>query len=230
MGESVRKRVRSGWVAALVLAVLSLAGCQGPGFVSYVLTGPDKVKAAYTLELRPTLVIVDDPTNALGDRNFPAVIGANVGFNLKQNEVLTPELIVSQDRLSSLAVQMGDRYPAMPIDRIGTRLKAQQVIYVHVRSVRMQVAGAYYHPEAVVEVKVIDAQTGARLFPKAGEYQDPLTTPPGLTFAVEMKRQTLDENRRHAQSMLTRSLAERVGLEVAQVFYDHVPPDDSLGK
>ncbi len=217
-------------LAALIFSALSAGGCAEPGFIAHVIAGPDHVKARYTLEPRPTLVIVDDPQNALGDPNFPAVVGANVGHNLIQNEVLDAGLVVSQDHLSSLAVQLGDRYPTTPIDRIGTRLKAQQVIYVRVISVKMQIAGAYYHPTAVVEVKVIDAQTGSRLFPKAGEYSDPETTPPGLTFPIEMKRQTLDENRRHARSMLARSLAERIGLEVAQIFYDHLPIDNSLGQ
>jgi hypothetical protein len=217
-------------MALLMLAAMCLVGCPGPGFVSYVIHGPDQVKARYTLEQRPTLVIVDDPQNAMGDPNFPAVVAANVGYHLTKNQVLESGLIVSQDHLSSLANQMGDRYMTTPIDRIGARLKAQQVIHVRVRSVKMQVAGAFYHPTAAVEVKLIDAQAGTRLFPKAGEYSDPQMTPPGLTLPVEMKRQTIDDTRRHAPAMLARNLAERIGLEVAQVFYDHVPHDDSLGK
>ncbi len=213
----------------LLIGVLFLTGCPGPGFVAHVLTGPPKVKARYTLAPRPTLVIVDDAQNALGDPNYPAVVGANVGFHLTQNQALEPTQIVSQDHLSSLAVQLGDRYLTTPIDRIGARLKAEQVIYVRVRSVKMQIAGAYYHPVATVEVKVIDAVQGTRLFPKAGGYIDPQTTPPGLTLSIELQRQTIDPNRRHASSMLARHLAERVGLEVAQVFYDHVPPEDSPG-
>ncbi len=217
-------------LAALLLAVLSVAGCQEPGFLAHVIAGPDQVKALHTLELVPTLVIVDDPRNALGDPNYPAVVGANVGHHLKENQVLEAPLIVSQDHLSALAVRLGDRYPTTPIDRIGSRLHAEQVIHVLVRSVSMQVAGAYYHPTAMVEVKVIDAGTGARLFPKAGEYTDPQATPPGLNFSIELRHQTIDTNRRHAPSMLARSLAERIGLEVAQVFYDHVPPEDSSVK
>ena len=218
------RRVGSG---LLLIAVMCLTGCAGPGFIAHVLAGPNQVKARYALQPRPTLVIVDDPQNELGDPNFPAVVGANVGFHLIKNQVLEPAMVVPQDHLASLAAQLGDRYPTTPIDRIGARLKAQQVIYVFVRSVKMQVAGAYYHPVAVVEVKVIDAVSGARLFPKAGEYSDPQTTPPGLMLSIELKRQTIDPSRRHAGAMLARSLAERIGLEVAQVFYDHVPPEDS---
>lgn len=220
-----------------MLFALILTGCTEPGFVAHVLTGEPKVPAKYTLMPRPTLVIVDDPHNALGDPNYPAVVATNVGFHLHKNNALdasdkegqaSPH-IISQDRLSELATRMGDRYPTTPIDRIGARLNAEQVIYVYVRSVKLQVAGAYYHPVAGVEVKVIDVAEGKRLFPKPGEYDDPQTTPPGHFMSVEMKRQTIDTNRRHAGSMLARSLAERIGQEVAQLFYKHVPIDDGPG-
>ncbi len=209
----------------LLLVCLACAGCEGPGFVAYVIAGPSKVKAKYLLAPRPTLVIVDDPDNMLGDPNNPAVVGANVGFNLKENEVLLPELVVSQDHLSVLAAQMGDRYMATPIDQIGQRLKAEQVIHVRVRSTRMQSDNTYYQPTAEVEVKVIDALTGKRLFP-ADDSANPKPNAPGEPMTIQLKRQTLDETRRHALPMLARSLAERVGLEVAGLFYDHVPPDD----
>lgn len=231
-------------VALLTLAALTAAGCEGPGFLAYVITGPGKVKARYTLEHRPTLVIVDDPNRALGDPNYPTVVGANVGFQLKHNQALPESLVVSQDRLLSLAARMGDDYATTPIDRIGARLDADQVIYILVRSMNMQLAPGYYKPTAVVEVKVIDTPTGKRLFPKPGTYPNPQQTPPGHTppghtppghtppgqiLSVEMKRQALDPGRRHAESMLARRLAERIGLEVAQLFYDHDRPDTSPG-
>lgn len=212
-------------VVWLALACLWTAGCDAPGFFGYVVGGPPKVKARYTLEARPTLVIVDDPRNLLGDPNFPTVVGANVGFHLVRNEVLTPEQVVPQDHLSTLAAQLGDRYPATPIDQIGTRLDAEQVVHVLVRSVNLRVDNTYYHPTAAVEIKVIDAGTGARLFPGPGDQPQAQATAPGHTLNVELRRQTLDETRRYALPMLARSLSERVGLEVAQVFYDHVPPD-----
>lgn len=210
----------------LLLVCLACAGCEAPGFVTYVIAGPPKIKAKYVLEPRPTLVIVDDPDNMLGDPNNPAVVGANVVFNLKENEVLLPELVVSQDHLSLLAAQMGDRYMATPIDQIGQRLKAEQVIHVQVRSTRMQSDNTYYEPTAEVEVKVIDAITGKRLFPADDGSANPNSNAPGEPMTIQLKSQTLDETRRHALPMLARSLAERVGLEVAGLFYDHVSHDD----
>ena len=207
------------------LLCLCLAGCAGPGFIGYVVGGPPKVKALYALAPVTTLVIVDDPRELLGDPNFPAVVGANVGFHLTRNEILTTEQLIPQDHLSTLAAQLGDRYPGTPIDQIGARLEAQQVIHVLVRSVNLQVDNTYYQPTATVEVKVIDAATGDRLFPKPADQPTMRATAPGYLVDVAMKRQTLDTTRRGALSMLARGLSERIGLVVAQVFYDHVPPD-----
>jgi hypothetical protein len=214
--------------ALLVLVCLACAGCEGPGFAAYVIAGPPKIKAKYTLEKRPTLVIVDDPRNTLGNPNYPVVVGANVGFHLQGNKALLPEQVVSQDRLSVLASQMGNRYPLTPIDQIGARLGADQVIHVMIRSASMRADNTYYQPTAAVEVKVIDTRTGKRLFPEADGSTGTVATRPGQSLSVALPRQTLDETRRHALPTLARDLAERVGQEVAQLFYQHVAIDDSL--
>lgn len=223
--QLTNSRNRFGALCGLLLLCLICAGCEAPGFIAYVVGGPPKMKARFTLEEQSTLVIVDDPSNMLGDPNNATVIAANVGFHLKENDVLLPELVVPQDHLTVLAANMGDRYLATPIDQIGRRLKADQVIHVQIREVSLQSANTYYEPSAEVEVKIIDTQTGKRLFP-ISEDKVPGISVPGETLMIEMKRQTLDETRRNAIQMMARDLAERIGLEVAGLFYDHVPPDD----
>lgn len=209
----------------LMLMCIGQAGCAGPGFVGYVIAGPPKVKAKYTLKPAATLVIVDDPQQLLGDPNFPAVVGANVGYHLTQNDALTTKQLIPQDHLSTLAAQLDDRYPATPIDQIGTRLDAKQVIHVLVRSTNLEADNTYFRPVATVEVKVIDTATGDRLFPKPADQPTHRATAPGYTLNIEMKSRTLDTTRRAALTMLARELSERIGLEVAQLFYTHVPPD-----
>lgn len=210
----------------LVLSSLVFcAGCEGPGFLAYVIAGPPKVDAQFVLDKRPTLVVVDDPNLLLGDPSYPAVVGANVGFNLIQNKALPESMVVSQDRLTTLAKELGNRYGVTPIDQVGKTLGAEQVIYVFIRTVSVQVDNTYYHPTASVEVKVIDVPTGGRLFPVKAS--DPVNnaTPPGYNLTVGLRKQTMDETRRTALTMLARSLAERIGLETAQLFYKHVPAE-----
>ncbi len=217
---------RSGCPLLLVmLACLAGIGCEGPAFVSYVITGPPKIEAIYTLADQPTLVIVDDPKQLLGNPNNATVVGANVGFHLKQNEVFTEAATIPQDRLSTYAAGLGDKYAATPIDRIGQELGAAQVIHVMVKSVNLQSKNTYYEPTAELEVKIIDADTGKRLFPTHDNTLPGAAVQPGHPMRVTMKSQTLDETRRHALPMLARSLSERIGLEVAQLFYKHLPPD-----
>ena len=209
----------------LLLICLVCSGCEAPGFLAYVIGGPPKTKKRYTLEKQTTLVIVDDPESLLGDQNNPTVVAANVGFHLTKNKVLLPDQIVSQDHLTVLATQMGDRFMATPIDQIGKRLKSDQVIHVQVRSVQLQGDNTYYEPSAEVEVKVINSLTGERLFP-VNEKLTPGESHPGEIVLIEMERQRLDETRRHSLPMMKRALAERIGLEVAGLFYDHVAPED----
>jgi len=210
-----------GWLALS----LAPAGCAGPGFISHVLKGPDQVKAIYSLPAGTTLVIVDDPDRAMNDPNLPAVIGANVGFHLDQNDALTEGRVVSPDPLSSLSARMGDDYLATPIDHIGAKLGADQVIHVLVRSISMRVTANYYRPAAVVEVKVVNAHDGARLFPKARNDNPSQARPRGMVMTVQLRHQTADVGRRDTGPLMARRLAERIGLEVAQLFYDHIQPD-----
>ncbi len=218
-------RLYAGLLSMLILSCLGLMGCEGPGFVAYVIAGPPTIKAQYKLQTRPTLVIVDDPLGLLGDPNYPAVVGANVGYHLSENGVLPGEMIISQDHLTTLAAQLGDRYPSTPIDEIGQRLKAEQVIHVLVRSADLMAHNTYYHPKAQVEVRVVDVASGKRLFPEPDS--DMPSTSPGTPLQVSMKPQAVEEDRRHARSLLARRFSEYIGLCVAQLFYDHAKPDDA---
>jgi hypothetical protein len=225
--RSVPPSPRGTWIAVLlVVTTLSMAGCAGPGFLAHVIKGPDQVDAIYPLPAGKTLVIVDDPDRAIGDPNLPAVIATNVGFHLDQSESLIDVVeVIPQDRLSGLAARMGNDYFATPIDRIGAQLGADQVVHVQIRSVSMRVAASYYRPTAVIEVKVVSARDGARLFPKAKIDTHSNTRPPGMLMTVQLRHQTADEGRRDTGTLLSRRLAERIGLEVAQLFYDHQKPD-----
>ncbi len=225
----MRDRIRH-YSALLCLVTLCLccASCEAPDFAAYVIAGPPKIKAKYKLEPRQTLVIVDDPQNLLGDLNYPTVIAANANFHMQDKGVLPPEMIIAQDHLTVLAANMGDRYQSTPIDEVGKRLKADQVIYVLIRSVDLTDKNTYYEPTAHCEVKVIDVQTGQRLFPARPENKMAQPNEPGETLTVTIDKQTVDRTRRHAMSNLARALSERIGLEVAGLFFDHVDFDYEL--
>lgn len=226
-----RVKTRAGKVPGvclwLLLAVVALgaSGCE----LAYLLKGPDNIKARHTLLEHKTLVIVDDPTGKLGNPNLAAVVGANVGHHLTANQALPQDAIIPQNRLTELAVSLGEDYLTTPIDRVGQRLGARQVVYVLIRSVNMRVVANYYRPTVVVEVKLIDVDTGKRLFPDPGDYPNIQATPPGMILTVQMRHRTLDEGRRDAESLLARRLAERIGLDVAQIFYDHEKPKPAQG-
>lgn len=212
----------------LPMAAAVLTGCALPAFITNVVS-PEKILAVHTLTPRTTLVIVDDPGRALGDPNLAAVVAANVGHHLTHNQAINEAQVVPQDRLTDLAGRLGDSYLTTPIDRVGKQLEAGQVIHVLIRSVSMQVTANYYRPTAVVEVKVIDADTGQRLFPAPGAYPSTTATSPGFALTTKMRHRTLDDSRRDAAALMARHLSERIGRDVAELFFDHPKPDPAAG-
>ena len=53
--------------------LLAAPGCAGGGFLAYLFGGGESIPAAYFLEDRPTLVLVDDPNSVLGSASLPGV-------------------------------------------------------------------------------------------------------------------------------------------------------------
>lgn len=210
-------------LAPLLLVVLTLAsvGCEGPAFLASAFTGDKKkVDAVFTLEDRPTLIVVDDPDRRLGSTTLAGVASANTAFHLKRNDVLTSRIVPERD-VSNLAAQLGSEFYKIPIDDLGRRLGAEQVIYASVDSVTLQAAPTLYRPLAVVQVKVIDAAEGRRLFPPPPPIAEPGAPSRGRTIQVELRPKGVNTESQGTDAMMARQLAERVGLEIAQLFYEH---------
>lgn len=212
---------RAGSLGTLLLLAMLLTitpGCAGFGFLADV-AGGDQVKAAYTLQPRPTLVLVDDPTEALGDDALRDVIAQEAGHRLVA-QGLVPS-VVPVVRIQQLRSRKGDVFREIPMDALGRELGAQQVVMVTVQGASLQLAMGVARPSASIDVRVIDATTGARLFPDPGPLYDPLDPPPGAVLTIRDERTDLDPARPDQLQQMARDLAQRVGLEVARLFYDH---------
>lgn len=228
MTRTRRAQTMAGWRSAAVLLAVLAQGCAGPGFLADLFKGPGKVKAQYTLPDQPTLILVDDPQHLLGGPAMPGVVANNIAYHFQQQKkpVINAPLI-SQQALDTYAATHGDQFAATPIDQVGRDLGADTVLYVLVKSVEMNVAGSVYHPEAAVEVKVIDALDGQRLWPTAGKLADTSRSPPGHELVVEMPhRDTLQQAPGPGtRRLIDRELAEKIGLEVSRLFYDWKRPE-----
>lgn len=218
------RAVIHGCLAAIVpLLAALLSGCEAPAFVVASVTGSDKIPAVYTLQDRPTLVMVDDPNNLMGNPMLSGIIAANTAHHLRENGALSAK-IVPEKELAALKVKLGSDYVKTPIDEVGRAVGAEQVIYASINNAALQAAPGLYRPVATLEVKVIDAVTGERLYPEPPPIHEPSAPTRGRTLQVQVETESIMPDTAGTDAMLARKLAEEIGLQIAQLFYEHAPP------
>lgn len=205
-------------LGVMLLAVVSAIGCEGVAFLASM--GGEKVKARYELPDRPTLVMVEDPDNVMGDPTLSRLIASHVSFHLRENKAVKQE-VISQRDLADLANRLDEDYRRMPIDRIGQQLGADQVIHILIDKVDLERAPGVYRPTAFAEVKVIDAAESRRLFPPVRRLDVGDGHAPGLRLQTQLHHRTNANQDASYHAVLMKALAEQMSVEVAQLFYDH---------
>lgn len=217
----------------LVMAFLfTLAGCEGPAVIAAAIQGGEKVPPAFVLPDVPTLVMVDDPQHQLDNPGLARQIATTAIHYLRFQKVLPESDFIEPRETAKLEAQLADRWPTTPIDEVGRRLGARQVVYARIQSVSLHVAESLYRPEARIEVKVVSAETGQRLWPPAPPLADPNQPTPGHTIHITLDYVSKD-SRYVGDSTpddLARRVADEAGLRLAQLFYEWkmAEPGDGL--
>lgn len=201
-----------------IAAVFSTPGCEISGLVASVVAGPGKIPAVYKPLDRPTVVFVDDPANRLPSREMATLLAGRIGEDLVKHEVVAqviPPIIVERLRANH------EEFGKWPIDKIGQQSGAKQVLYVLVQDCRIAEDDLIYHPTLTVRIKIIDVESGARLFPGAatalageGHLHQHATTYRDMTGATQATR-----------TILMRELMEEAAVHIAQLFYKHRVPE-----
>lgn len=215
----------------LAIGFLILAtGCEVPAAVAYSLTGKDKVDAVYALEKEQvTLLLVEGDRALWLDPNTPGRIASGAEQHLANHDGVKAEF-VPQANLITLRERVGpEDWPKLGIARIGKALGAGQVI--HARVVRSELGasdGRVFQPRAAVEVKVIETETGNRLFPvdelgEQGTYIDTSTVDSGYLLQVRASTQAAGQLNRDTAQQVERYLADQIALDLAQLFYSWEP-------
>ena len=213
----------------IVLLTASTSGCAGGGFFGYLLTGKDAIPKKYALPDRTTLVLVDDPDHLLGGPSSANRVASNVAYYLKEGETKKAEeqglptaKIISIDEINALRADMGDKtWHLTPIDQLGKKLGADQVIYVRIDTATLgAINQKVYRPKATCTVKVIDAIHSTRLWPEVGTLIDSSQAPPGHAMRVNMQYDGTDRGGQGHESILVQELCESIGRDVARLFYD----------
>jgi len=204
-------------LAILLALTPCLAGCNivGPAFV--LLHGPEKTPAQYTLdEDRKTVVFVDDRSNVVSRRSTRMRI-AEEAEKVIVEKGLVKEVIRSQ-AIMAAASQDSHGEPSS-IAELGRMVGADVVIYAIVEFFGLSPDGATYQPTAQFRVKVIESEDGRRLWPK--EIQ-------GHTLLVQMEVRPEDLPQSMSEALEREAmLAEWAGKRLAELFFDHVEPNES---
>lgn len=203
-------------ICLLILGVLYVGspGCNIVGGLYVVASGPPKIPAQYTLDpTRTTVMFIDDLNNVLPRRSLRDKIGqAAEGALLKNKAVEEGKLISSSSaRRVTIGEQSGSRLSTVEIAR---EVGAEVVIHVGIIGWTLQNQPGIISPVAIVEVKVIDAEKNERLWP---------VTESGHMLGVEFPRgMTSDLGSSLSDRMrLEDRLAQRAGVQIAQLFYQH---------
>ena len=212
---------RLGVLLAAAAILLGTGGCTLTGIVDQAIRGPAATPALFELPDRTTVVLVDDPDRALADPQVPRTIGAVALHHMRFHGAPATAALVDADQIARLEARLGDDWHATPIDAIGRRLNADQVVYARLTPLGLNTRLGDGVPSLRLDVKVIDAHTGERIWP-AQAVAAPDGHPLTVKASVGQRRRLLAGHDTSQQTL--DQLADAAGLALGQLFYDWVPP------
>lgn len=210
MSDRVAKLV---WVAsAACAAVPTLSGCNIVAPVQYALVGQGEVKKEFELDKNsPTVLFVDDPANRVAQRRVRATIGDTAQRILLEKRLINAGNMIDTRAAMAMAGR-GTASEPVSIREIGEAVGADLVVYALVSEFDQSPLTDPPRPTALLHVKIIDVETGDRVWPPAAAgYPLRLTMPADASIASRERTDVLD---------MEESLAAYAGAGLAQLFYD----------
>jgi hypothetical protein len=207
------------WTALGVLIAiwLALGGCSLLGGLAYKLSPPATTPAQYKLGIDPAVVLVENSRNPSQTEVDASLVAALLRDDLARHK---SAVLVEQHAV----LRLRDRDPAafakMSITEIGRAVGAQQVVYVDLHRVSVEVDSGNQMVRGAVEasVRVIDVRTGANRWP-----QD---VPQGVPIGFETPY--TDIGRQMTDASVRRVLHEKLVRTIGRLFRDWVPETDDL--
>jgi len=199
------------WVTLAAAALFSAAGCNIVGPAMYLVQGPDKTPAQFTLPQQTTVIFIDDRANILPRSRLVRQMALSATNELLKVQQVIPEAI-DPDAINREAVRE-TRGHLMSIDEIGRKVGAGIVIYAVPRQFSL-VDDRGTVPTCILEVKVVDTESGLRLWPGPREYEY-------HRLVVELAYKSPLRYDEGKADELQQQLATTAGLRLAQLFYPH---------
>ena len=211
--------LRGAVMAALTLIVVaSMSGCEIPGYVANVIVGPKKIPAVYEPVNRPIVVFVDDPADRLPSRELGNLLAGRIGEDLVAQGVI--EQVIPPIMVERLKAANTD-FAKWPVDKVGQQVGAQQVLYVLVQDCQITEDNLIYRPTIAVRVKMIDVETGARMFPAAAS----TLAADGQPVVHSTVYRDMAGATASTKAVLMRDLMESAAVTISKLFYKHPAPD-----
>ncbi len=198
---------------SLLALVAQLAGCNIAAAVE-TLTRPDPVQEAkYELPNRPTVVMFDDYYSIVTPVRVRRDIAEEATVVLMENADMT-DMISPLDAMR-MSRKMDKSVERVAIHEVGQALDVQQVIYVEPAHFLIPAIVGVAEPTAAFRVKVIDVQTGKRVFPS-----DEDGGAAGWPVQVTMSRAEASRLASEGPNAIRRELAIRSGDAIARLFFE----------
>lgn len=210
----VRLTMLAGAITLAAVAAVGMGGCNLIAAGAFIVGGYEKTEAVYTLdEKRTTVIFVDDRGSVLRQRAVRELIASGAEEKLLEEKIV---LDMVQGRQAIAASKTERAGKLLTIEQIGKVVLAQVIIYANVDSFTLKPDGQTYQPTAVLSVKVIDVETGLKLFPNPDSGQD------SYSFTVNFKERTEEAPGSFAAELgEEQRFAKSVGVRLAQLFFKH---------
>ncbi|MBP26823.1 MAG: hypothetical protein CMJ63_01195 [Planctomycetaceae bacterium] len=201
----------------LMLAFLAvgtqLGGCNIAQAVE-TLTRPDPVQEAkYELPNRSTVIMFDDYYSIVTPVRVRRDIAEEATVVLMEYADMT-DMISPLDAIR-MAHKMDKSVERVAIHEVGRALGVEQVIYVEPAAFTIPPIVGTAEPMAAFRVKVIDAQTGKRVFPA-----DDDGGAAGWPVQVSLSREEASRIASEGPNAIRQELATKSGDAIARLFFD----------
>lgn len=203
--------------SALFLPLLLLfSGCTVASALQYKIAGPPAVEARYVPAKEPMLVLVENYRSSGGPHSDAEMLARHLAMELSEHKVAP---LVPQDKLYALRTNRSDAYRKMSMAAIGRETGAKQVLYVDVQqsSIGAPPGSELLKGRIAVQVRVIDVETGATLWP-TGAIE-------GIPLAYETPLPRADVNT--TEPMVRQRMHSAMALRIGRLFYKWKPIDTS---
>jgi hypothetical protein len=215
----VRRALRRGAAAmttALAAALLTAAsGCNIVGPALLIVEGPPTNEAVFKLdETRTHVIFIDDLKSRVPKRSLRTEIATSAEQALLEEKVLAQEQLIATSAIMRVAADDAFGAP-MSVAQMGERVGADVVIDVSREEWTLTQDRGTYTPKVVALVKIIDAETKQRIWPKVGSGHRLTVEPRDQTNAGEVPKDLA------SRTAAEQALAKRCGKALAELFFEH---------